>query len=136
MREIVKYTYVADDGTEFDDEFECLKYEEKNLPDGVVTGLDENLEIIDPKSAGWEDWFQKVYYIVINDSQKASELFAFLVDMYGYCLPEGFMLGDVMAYRMDGDWINLTEQATALWSEMNKVLEAVGAKKSGQIEQK
>ena len=45
MTEVTKY--IADDGTEFDDEYDCLEYEfEQNVKDGEWTLLDNKLKVL------------------------------------------------------------------------------------------
>ena len=84
MTEVTKY--IADDGTEFDDEYDCLEYEfEQNVKDGEWTLLDNRFRILDnAERRSYED----CWYIYLPTSKVAEALMnAWDEDMIGNYTP-------------------------------------------------
>ena len=84
MTEVTKY--IADDGTEFDDEYDCLEYEfEQNVKDGEWTLLDNKLKVLhNDQRRSYED----CWYIFLPTRKSAEALMnAWDEDMIGCYTP-------------------------------------------------
>ena len=84
MTEVTKY--IADDGTEFDDEYDCLEYEfGQNVKDGEWTLLDNKFRILDnAERKSYED----CWYIFLPTGKVAEALMnAWDEDMIGNYTP-------------------------------------------------
>lgn len=75
----IRYTYIAEDGSEFDDEDECVAYEEganKNL-DSVVF-FNDGFDILN----SLQDIDYYTQFMLVVNPKRAKDLFDWL---YGYC---------------------------------------------------
>lgn len=125
----IEYTYIADDGTEFDNEEECRAYEDslKVAFDSVVI-FDENKNVL---SHDWEEIEGRDFYMVIVAAEPARELF----DKLGYYIsfekPKFEVhAGDVLAWDLySEEWYNVhdrIEELTRLIGELHtKTAEAL-----------
>lgn len=125
----IEYTYIADDGTEFDNEEECRAYEDalKVQFDSVVI-FDENKNIL---SHDWEEIEGNDFYIVIVAAEPARELFDKLGDYISFKKPKFEVhAGDVLAWDLySEEWYNVhdrIEEFTRLIGELHtKTAEAL-----------
>ena len=94
----VKAIYIANDGTEFEKESECLAYETSLTSEcDFVKLYDRNGEPIRWNSDNYDDMWERLYYIVIepNHEEEAEEWWA---NSFGVML-------DVDPFgEMDNDW--------------------------------
>lgn len=114
MKEII--IYEADDGKRFEDEEECVKYEERIIYDSrSVVMLDQDLNVLRVEDLGIEEWACRAMYIRIVNALSARKLFDYIISYYGVVLPEnkGILWNeDIWAYNTDYDgWYNLTDKA-------------------------
>ena len=120
----IETTYYADDGTEFDNEAECLEYENKlkHALDGVIF-FDENMDLCgDLDTAAREG-----IIAVIKDVERAKDAFNWIEKEYGYekaCCE--FTVGDVLVYDENHDgWYNFTKKLVEKQELYHDILEAV-----------
>lgn len=125
--------YVADDGTRFEDEDECLAYEERTKYDnGSIIVLNGDFKFIDPKN-GFDNWIEESIYIRIVNPLEAMSLMDYIKERYGYALPdcEEFDEGDVWKYEYKegycAEWVNLTKRVKEEVAELESVLGATNA---------
>lgn len=113
MREVT--LYVAEDGKNFYDEEECIKYEHSQIiPNIYVRAFDQNFEEI-----FLEDDFEKVAdkacYLKF-ENQKSKERFEELGDYYG-CCTVGLSFSNVLNFYWDDDtftWKDLDEKINSM----------------------
>lgn len=127
MREL--HLYIADDGTEFEDEQECLDYETtqsaKNLK-GKVVLLDAQFKPIPLDNLG--DW-DRTFFIFVKDISALHELRAVWDwDLTGMCIPDCLM-GDtagLFAYDEDYDtWYHLGTHLQKIQSIADKAMKII-----------
>ena len=104
---IEKTIYIADDGTEFDNEDECLRYESKialsELGDRILF-FDENRRPLELSC----DNYEKCFYIVIKDESAISHFISTMEDE-GYSeLPHSVGVYEYNTYT--DKWVNLSEK--------------------------
>lgn len=85
MEEIVIYKYKADDGTMFNDECECLRYEIEQIiknTGGMVikNAYGETFDLIDD---GVDDTLNNAAYVILK-TQSDVEAYNILCEYYGY----------------------------------------------------
>lgn len=131
----IECTYYADDGTEFDNEAECLAYE-KNL-----NSLWDSVVLLDEKFRDYsETQFdltmlefaeQQAVYVKVLDVRKAKELFNWIYEQYGFSLPPVDMLYGGCIFKYDEtakeDWIDLTKQYREIATALERVEKAVAS---------
>ncbi|MBQ6397391.1 MAG: hypothetical protein IJI06_04485 [Oscillospiraceae bacterium] len=106
----IRYTYIADDGTEFDNEEECRAYEDAlKVSFSSVVIFDENKNIL---SHDWEEIEGNDFYIVIVDKPEAEKLFDKLSDYISFEKPKfEIHAGDVLAWDLySEEWFNVHER--------------------------
>ena len=114
--------YVADDGTEFRDEEECRLYEDSKRDYSAVRFFDIDCEEINPNAYAIDCLYSDANYLVIEDAEKAKELFAYLYETYGFEPPKEYQTGDILAYdEDDGGWYDLVKKIDELIGIYNKV---------------
>lgn len=107
----MKAIYVADDGTEFDDQFECEDYEEStkhcNLYD--VTFLDssgKSLKLKDRSKRLFDNLpyvYQNCNKIVVHNEEEVVSV-QWLADYYGWCCEFEQITSPGTWIREDGAW--------------------------------
>lgn len=100
MREITRYE--ADDGTIFEDEEECLRYEfaaDVEKHGKLFTLLGSQYNVLDPTEP---ESYEDAYFIYLNNSQSAGKLY----NIYGY---------DVVA-ACAPDFLNSWSVSSGLWA--------------------
>ena len=115
MKEITKY--IADDGTEFEDEDECLYYERtekmKSIK-GVKFFFENGKEISDYENL--EDMLDRTYFIRITDKEDFDKFEEMLYEEIGsYYWADGWrgLKGEIGLFFYDEDldrWMNWDEQ--------------------------
>ena len=127
MREL--HLYIAEDGTEFEDEQECLAYEAgqsaKTLK-GKVVLLDADFKVIPLDNLA--DW-ERTFFIFTKDVSALHELRAVWDwDLTGMC-PPGFLFEDtagLFAYDEDNDiWYHMGTRLQTLQAIANKAMKAI-----------
>ena len=123
------HLYIAEDGTEFEDEQECLAYEAgqsaKTLK-GKVVLLDADFKVIPLDNlAEWE----KTFFIFTKDVSALHELCAVWDwDLTGLC-PPGFLFEDtagLFAYDEENDtWYHMGTRLQALQAIADKAMKMV-----------
>ena len=114
--------YVADDGTEFRDEEECRLYEDSKRDYSAVRFFDVEREEINPNAYIIDCLYSDANYLVIEDAERAQELFAYLYETYGFELPKEYQTGDVLAFdEDDGAWYDLVKKIDELIGIYNDV---------------
>lgn len=126
----VETTYFAFDETEFDNEADCLAYEEKlNGLWGGVVFLDEEFRRPKPGADPVEFIQYNAIYVKVLDAMKAVELFQWLYGYEGLTMPPADMIyaGGVYKYDSDAphDWVDLTERLREVTVEMDSIEKAV-----------
>ena len=123
------HLYIAEDGTEFEDEQECLRYETgcqaKELK-GKVVLLDAQFNPIPLDNLG--DW-DKTFFIFVKDVPALHKLRAVWDwDLTGMCIPDCLM-GDIaglFAYDEDYDtWYHLGTHLQKIQSIADKAMKIV-----------
>lgn len=105
----VEKTYYAFDETEFNDEESCLAYEQEvRAKLGAAKFFDDERKPVDAVKEGTGS----VYFVRIEDKDKAPEFFSWLCQYCGFDYPVGdYENGDIFVYDCDHeDWVNLNEQ--------------------------
>lgn len=128
MREV--HLYIAEDGTEFEDEQECLAYEAaqsaKTLLKGKVVLLDEYFKVIPLDNlADWENAF----YIFTADTSALHDLY----EVWGRDLtglyPPDFLNGDtagLFVYDEDYDnWYHMDNRIQSLQAIAGRAMKVV-----------
>ena len=109
MREIT--IYEANDGTRFENEDDCLEYEEQQKIPSYKEALDAfdwNCRYLDLSKLTLDFWANDATILRIKDPKKAKELFVYIRDMYGYDWPDNVEAGDIWIY--DEVWRNLSRE--------------------------
>lgn len=114
--------YVANDGTQFDDEVDCMKYEASLIAelDGLkaYTSRLEEIELKDKDLDGLSDVIEIACYLKIVDANKATVLFDIMDDIYGITHPTMLEDGQIWTYSEETDgWEELTK-----WLEELRVI--------------
>ena len=102
----IEYTYIADDGTEFDNEEECQAYEDsiKHNLEGVVF-FNDSKDIL----TELQDIDYYTQFMLIVDPKKAKDLFDWLYDYCGFAKPEcDLRKGDVLFY--EDEWVSCSAE--------------------------
>lgn len=118
-------TYVANDGTAFDNEDDCLVYEKMELVES--TGLGNKIKCFSPKGTYVEpkkaiSHWGEVYYIIISDDISDEELKTFntFIEKEEYYYNH-FTKG-IWEFCIEADeWINLTRELADLQEKINKI---------------
>ena len=127
MREL--HLYIAEDGTEFEDEQECLAYETaqsaKTLK-GKVALLDADFKVIPLDIL--EEW-DRAYFIFVKDVSALHELRnVWDWDLTGLC-PPGFLFEDtagLFAYDDDADdWYHMGIRLQGLQTIADKAMKII-----------
>jgi hypothetical protein len=126
----IVYTYIADDGTEFDSKYECEEYEKKQQVNfESVILLDDEFNRLFELS---ENTFEVMWYMKILDGDKASDLMKWAHDYTGICmdgLPERLKDEEVYAWDDDrGEWYNPAELAVRyknIWDAIEKAVDVL-----------
>lgn len=122
----IKNIYIADDGEEFEDEEECLAYEEQMKSiDGVelFTYTFENCT----GQGGWNA-YEHATYMFIRDPDKAKKYFQYILEQCGYDSPTDCRPGD--CFRLDertGDWINMRDEIQELQDNLLNLVRSAEA---------
>lgn len=114
MRKVV--TFIAQDGTEFDDETECLIYEDSfklnfqgvKLFDKFVNPIHFDSDVLFDSP----DTIFDTTYIQIIDANSAAECLKF-IEHHWFCMPslDELRSGDIWVDEYgNGEWINLTDR--------------------------
>ena len=120
-------TYVADDGTEFDNEEECREYENRQKMnfESVVLFDDTFYRLTEPTSGT----FEAVWYMKILDGKKATDLIGRVDDQCGVCmsgLPDKFKDGEIYAWDNDsGTWYDPGKEAQKFQDVVDAIEKAV-----------
>lgn len=122
MKEI-KY-YIADDGTEFDSEDECLEYENRfsSIMDKIIFIQDR--EILDPKESNIKhccEWCTAIYVPHEEDIETVSQMF----DSFGVENPFNNCYRSGIHYYEDG-WISLDEEIEKLENRKEFLMSLIG----------
>ena len=123
------HLYIAEDGTEFEDEQECFAYETEQSAKklkGKVVLLDAQFRLIPLESLA--DW-DKTFFIFVKDVSALHELRAVWDwDLTGMCIPDCLM-GDttgLFAYDEDYDtWYHLGTHLQKVQSIADKAMKIV-----------
>lgn len=117
----IETTYIADDGTEFDTEEECLEYEDefKRLMDSAQF-FDDNFVT----RHTLEDIEYDAVYVYIRDSKKAEKLFDRLYTLISFEPPSfvSYKSGDVLWYSDNGEWVNVNSEINRLTTIRDTIL--------------
>lgn len=123
----IEYTYIADDGTEFDNEEECREYENRQKMnfESVVLFDDTFHRLTEPTSGT----FEAVWYMKILDGKKATDLIDWVNDQCGICmdgLPDKLKEGEIYAWDNGyGTWYNPAELAKKYQDVVDAIEKAV-----------
>lgn len=122
MKEI-KY-YIADDGTEFDSEDECLEYENRfsSIVNKIIFIQDR--EILDPKESNIKhccEWCTAIYVPHEEDIEAISQMF----DSFGVENPFNNCYCSGIHYYEDG-WISLDEEIEKLENRKDFLMNLIG----------
>lgn len=98
--------YIADDGKEFDNEYECEKYEH-SLKIKKCSLKFYNKETILLSQENIENCLEDCYYLSIPDLDSL-ELVKRISDYYGYCVPDS--CGNWFYDDATNDWICIDEE--------------------------
>lgn len=105
----IKNIYIADDGEEFENEEDCIAYEEQMKSiDGVelFTYTFENCT-----GQGGAEAFDHAIYIYIRDPDRAEKYFTYVQNQTGYEMPTNYVPGDCLRYDENSDaWINMRDE--------------------------
>lgn len=119
-------TYIADDGTEFDNEEECLLYERVADPDcssvrffnhNLQEGLEEDFSTASAMDGltnrfGYDcgEFAIRAGSMYVKDAEEAGKFFDLLCNIYGITAPEELVSGASYAYDAEHDrFYNLDE---------------------------
>lgn len=109
----MKINYVADDGTIFDNERECLKYENnlKTMRENLIC-LDENLRPINSNDPNFET---NVYFILAKNDF-ACEVLEEIFDLTGISIPDKGFKPNIAYWWNDNemDWFILQQELKEL----------------------
>ena len=122
----IETTYYADDGTEFETEEECRKYESD------IDSLLRSVQFFDGqrsliKHPTIEEIESDAMYMRIIDNEQASRLFSYLHKSISFADVESecsFETGDVLAFDNDLEykWFNLYQLTKLLTEQLHEVL--------------
>ncbi len=105
-----KVTFIADDGTVFDDEYDCIRYEEKfrfnEFKDSILFFNEKGNEL--PVGS---DYFDKCYYFICKTDESAAYLYQELMNDYDLPWP-------IKNYSHAGAWMWYNEK----WIEIKEFL--------------
>ena len=125
MEKIVKITYLAIDGKEFDDYSECDAYERSITKTSGIVFFDNNMNKLD--ECDLEDAAIKSSYFRVDDEKEARKTISLVYELYGiYAFSDeefscGIRQGHVYKYTDDDHFVYLSEQ----FSEIKKELETI-----------
>lgn len=137
-------TYIADDGTEFDTEEECLLYENtaENPNNGSVLffnhnlteGMDEDFStqtamdgLKDHRGYDFGEFAIRAGSMYVKDAEEAEKLFDLLCNIYGITAPGELVSGASYAYDAEHDrYYNLDETIRKLTSFRDAIRAAAG----------
>jgi len=128
----MRTVYIADDGTEFDDEDDCFAYEqERNLDNGKHTFFDNGLKRI-KEFKDCED----VYYVYIENEKDVEETRDFLSNYVGVYSDnishEGLWMYDTLVDNfvdIDDKMARLENELIELQHKKTTILKQIGGKK-------
>jgi hypothetical protein len=136
MTEIIKY--IANDGTEFDDKYDCKKYEWKQaLKNPEFKLLNDDYEILDPCDS--KSYSNAAFIFIPNPSAVKSLWFAWNSDIVGeYCpdfIDNAWRRYDefececgLWAYDWDSEeWYHVGKRLTKMTEIANKCMEKINA---------
>ena len=110
----MRILYIADDGTEFDNEFDCEVYEETNRHNTAynieVYDLDGNRLTL-TKDLSDEDFYWKAEKVVLHTKEEVDDL-QWLAEYTGWC--EFEQLTSV------GTWVRREENGEGIWEKVNE----------------
>lgn len=108
----MKVVYIADDGTEFDNELECETYEQREkLKDNSIIMLDRNNNLLENK----EENFEKCFAIRIKN-ERDLDIVYYMGEYTGCSCP--YDIGDFY-YNLNSDgWEYLDDKIKELESEL------------------
>lgn len=111
---IIKRTFIADDGEEFESEEACIEYEEAMNPEGGVIFYDGNMKRV-TKENGPASMLDHAMYLYISNAKKAQKFFDWIVQYYGMAVPIELTDGAMFVYddRAQG-YCNLNDKIRAL----------------------
>lgn len=99
-------TYVADDGTEFHDEGECLSYEQAQKCSHGLRFFDESMHQITDSYA--IEAAQEAFFFVVDNDAEAEEFLAYLRENDCNDWPSGVSDGQAWAFEPDeGVWMEI-----------------------------
>ena len=120
----IKNIYIADDGEEFEDEEECLAYEEQMKSiDGVelFTYTFENCT-----GQGGIEAFEHASYMFIRDPDRAEKYFEYVQREGGYDTPGYFVPRDCLQYdERSGSWIDMRDEIQKMQDNLTKLMTQV-----------
>ena len=123
----IKTTYIADDGEEFATEKECFAYEHRfdNAMYAAIF-LDEDFNVI---PFDLEKIYDNFIYIVIQDAEKAKDLFNAIHDWeWRFVRPETYSVGDFLMWDADDEWyVNLKQKAAEIQEKIDAIEKAVNS---------
>lgn len=94
----IKTTYIANDGTEFEDREECLAYETSLTSEcNFIQLYDHDGELIEWNPNNYDDMWNRLYYIII-EPHREEEAEEWWTNSFGA------MLNVDPFYEMDNDW--------------------------------
>ena len=122
--EVVK-TYIAFDGTEFDEEEDCVDYE-KSMSDAseACWFFNGKRELI--KNPTGEEMTSYAMFIIVKNAEKAKELFRWLCEMYGMETPRTIYDGAVLHWDDDDVWVDLQREADGILRDIAELKQKVG----------
>ena len=121
----IKNIYIADDGEEFENEEDCLEYEEQLR---CIDGVDMFTYTFEKCNQGGIEAFEHATYMFICDPDKAEKYFGYVQYAGGYDTPTGFVSGDCLRYDETTDsWINMRDEIKKMQDNLINLMRSVEA---------
>ena len=117
--------YEAYDGTRFDDEEDCVRYEEKRFDWGSFRAFDEDMDELKYSEISAENIADRAQHLVIVRAKEALDVFKYYREMYGAMFPRVISDGDVFVYNWDEErWYRPADVIAKESAILNRVMEA------------
>ncbi|GEM_PF-6215867 len=120
----IKNIYIADDGEEFENEDDCLWYEEQLK---AIDGVDLFTYTFEKcNDLGGCDAYEHATYMFIRDPDKAEKYFQYILEQYGYDSPKDLKPGD--CFRLDAhteEWVNMRDEIQELQDNLLNLVRSV-----------
>lgn len=118
----IKYTYISDDGEEFETEEECLEHEKTIDSASSVLMIDSRELVITDKEPSTA--YEKAIYLYIFDTKRARAFLDWIHGETGYSIPENAKAGELYYYdESDNEYKELSEKIKELEGLRDRLME-------------